>query len=115
MESGLFEKIGQKSYGIYSLWLEQLSVHLREKSTGSFWETWCESIQTYLMESRLKSEEKQDLQSVGKNLEYIESINLYIEQLEYKIKQTRDVYQTKIKLCRNMGIMGGIFLVILLL
>lgn len=111
----VFEKIAQKTAGIYQVWLAHLAMRLREKRTGSFWEIWCDSIEQDLQESRMKSEEKNDLQNVGRNLEYIESIDLYIEQLEYRITHTREVYQTKTKLCRNMGIMGGIFLVILLL
>lgn len=111
----VFEKLAQKTTGVYRKWLLQLTARLQEKRTGSFWEIWCESVQMDLQDSCMKTEEKEELKNAGKNLEYIESINLYIEQLEYKIAHTREGYQAKSKLCRSMGIMGGIFLVILLL
>lgn len=111
----VFEKIKKKAKEPYTTWLEALAVRLREKGTGSFWEIWCETISEKLVTNQLKEEDKEELKNAGKSLEYIESIELYIEQLEYKIKHIREAYQSKKKLCRSMGIMGGIFLVILLL
>lgn len=118
----VFEKIGRKTSEPFQTWLLKLSERLRKKDTGSFWEVWIRSIHAYLEKehpkfpkSYLKKDELENLRSVGRNLEYMESLDLYIEQLEYKIKNLREAYQTKRKLCRSMGIMGGIFLVILLL
>ena len=111
----VFEKIKKKAKEPYTTWLEALAARLREKGTGSFWEIWCETISEKLVTNQLKEEDKEELKNAGKSLEYIESIELYIEQLEYKIKHIREAYQSKKKLCRSMGIMGGIFLVILLL
>ena len=111
----VFEKISKKVAQPYGIWLEHLSRRLRQKGTGTFWELWKTSLETDLRQSSLKAEEIKDLAEVGKNLEYTESLDLYIEQLEYTIKHTREEYQSKKKLYRSMGIMGGIFLVILLL
>ena len=125
----VFEKIGRKSSEPFRKWLLTLSKRLREKTIGSFWEIWIASIDAELSEEHLKTsffrgnhkgcflkqDELEELRSVGKNFEYMESLDLYIEQLEYEIKNVREAYQSKRKLCRSMGIMGGIFLVILLL
>lgn len=111
----VFEKIGKKTEAPYGTWLLQLCERLKRRDDGSFWEIWCMSITEDLCECRLKEEESEELKNVGKNLEYMEGLDLYIEQLEYQIKNTREIYRSKIKLCRSMGIMGGIFLVILLL
>ena len=111
----VFEKIGNKSAEPYRTWLMQLSRRLNEKGTGTFWEIWCLSIAEDLKASNLKVDELEELTNVGKNLAYMESFDLYIEQLEYKIKHTREAYRSKKKLCQSMGIMGGVFLVILLL
>lgn len=111
----VFQKLSKKTQGEFRNWTISLSQKLEKKGTGSFYEIWCDSIETNLSGTYLKKEEKEELKNLGKNLEYIESIDLYIEQLEYNIKNTREEYQTKRKLCQSMGIMGGIFLVILLL
>lgn len=111
----VFSKIGTKTSTPYREWISSLSQRLMKKTRGSFWEIWCLSITEDLNETNLKKDELEELRSVGKNLEYIESLELYIEQLEYRIKNTREVYRSKRKLCQSMGIMGGIFLVILLL
>lgn len=111
----VFEKIGKKTKDPFETWLMKLCQRLREKGTGSFWEIWCISITEDLCECCLKEDELEELENVGKNLEYMESLDLYIEQMEYRIKNIREVYRSKRKLCQSMGIMGGIFLVILLL
>lgn len=111
----VFEKIGKKTSGRYGKWLLQLSQNLSQKGTGTFWKLWCDSIDLELQESKLTKAEKEELKNVGKNLDYIESLDLYIEQLGYTIRRTRENYQSKTKLCQSMGIMGGVFLVILLL
>ena len=111
----VFEKMERKTTPPFQVWLQQLARRLNKKEISSFEEMWCASISEDLKGSRLGDEELEELKRIGKNLEYTESMNLYIEQLEYKIKQTRETYRTKRKLCQSMGIMGGIFLVILLL
>lgn len=111
----VFSKISTKTSTSYREWLSNLSRSLMNKTRGSFWEIWCLSITEDLGESNLKEDELQELKNVGKNMEYIESLDLFIEQLEYKIKNTRESNRSKRKLCQSMGIMGGIFLVILLL
>lgn len=111
----VFSKISTKTSIPYREWLLSLSQRLINKTRGSFWEIWCLSITEDIKETNLKEEELEELKNVGKNMEYIESLELYIEQLEYRIKNTREAYRSKRKLCQSMGIMGGIFLVILLL
>ena len=111
----VFSKITEKTSTSYREWLSNLSQRLKNKTRGSFWEIWCLSIAEDLYETNLKEDELEELKNFGKNMVYIESLDLFIEQLEYSIKNTREAYRSKRKLCQSMGIMGGIFLVILLL
>lgn len=111
----IFDKIVKKVNVPYKEWLTKLGEKLCRKESGSFWEIWCNSIDENLQKCELKEDELEALKNVGKNLEYIENIELYLEQLEYNTQHTREEYRSKQKLCQSMGIMGGIFLVILLL
>lgn len=111
----VFSKISTKTITPYREWLSNLSQRLKNKTRGSFWEIWCLSITEDLNATNIKEDELEELKNVGRNLEYMESLDLFIEQMEYRIKNTREVYRSKRKLCQSMGIMGGIFLVILLL
>lgn len=113
--SQVFEKISNKTSAPYRNWLIGLQNKLTDKAKSSFWEIWCMSITEDLHGSRLKEGELEELKNVGKSLEYVESLDLYIEQMEYKINNTREAYKSKKKLCQSMGIMGGVFLVILFL
>lgn len=111
----VFEKLGKKVGGRYGEWFLLLCERLKERGNGSFWEIWCYSLDRDLNGSYLEVKEIEELKNVGKNLSYFESLDLYIDQLEHDIQNTRESYQSKRKLCQSMGIMGGIFLVILLL
>ena len=86
----VFEKIGQKTKTPYQIWLFELCKKLNEKRSGMFWEIWCLSITEDLQKTYLKEDELEEIKNVGRNLEYIESLDLYIEQLEYKITNTRE-------------------------
>lgn len=111
----IFDKIAEKMMEPYQAWLKKLSNRIKRKDKRGFWDIWNTSIEEDLRDSRLKEDELKELRQVGKNLEYIENVNLYIEQMEYRIKNIREIYRSKRKLCQSLGIMGGIFLVILLL
>lgn len=111
----VFEKIGYKTCEPFQTWLFELCKCINSKKNSTFWEMWRASIEENLKDCRLKEDDLEELKQVGKNLEYTEGLDLYIEQIEYKIKNLREVYQSKRKICQSLGIMGGVFLVILLL
>ena len=113
--SEMFLKISKKIEGIYKEWLIHLSEDLEKRKMGTLQEAWKTTILKYLNESRLTVEEKEELRQIGNSLGYPETIELYLEQLEVSIQSTREELKTKKKLYQSMGIMCGIFLVIVLL
>ena len=78
-------------------------------------EIWKSSIEENLSEIRINSEGLEELISVGNNLGYSENIELYLEKLEFVIRDTREETKIKKKLYQSVGVMGGTFLIILLL
>ncbi len=111
----IFLNIGSKMTGKYGTWLTELGKTLRQKPQVQFETIWQESIETDLKNTKIQEKDKKELEKMGKHLGRLESIELYINQLEYEIKIRREQYRSKRKLYQSMGIAGGIFLVILLL
>ena len=111
----IFGKIGDKMDNAMGKWLKRLQRNLREKDGKTFENIWVMSIEQELQKSNLQKVDLEELKEIGKNMDHSEQIDLFIEQLEYKIQRTREQYETKGKLYKSFGIMGGVFLVILLL
>lgn len=91
---------------------------LTEASFGSVWE---EMGQTFLKHTGLKAEDLDLIFQMGQQLgrmETGESENLfkvYEQRLELALAEAREEYKEKAQLYKRLGIVGGIFLVILLL
>ncbi len=111
----IFRKLACKTDGMWRPWLEEVSKELEEKRDRTFMEIWKSSIEEYVKGNSIKKEVLEELISVGNNLGHPENLELYLENLEFVIKNTREEAKTKKKLYQSMGVMGGFFLVILLL
>ena len=96
-------------------WLLDLADVVKKRETESFENLWVTSINTHFKDSHLTLEERNVLKQLGKNMGCPEAISLYLSRLELSIQNTREEEKEKKKLYRSLGIMGGIFLVILLL
>ena len=111
----LFESVEARVVYPFDYWLRDLRQRLEKRSEGTFFEIWSDSIYKNLRESSLKAEDLEELKGIGRNLEYLENIDVYIERLEYRIENVRKIYLSKKRLSRSLGIMGGVFLIILFL
>lgn len=108
-------KLSKKMEGTYKDWLLYVSHQLEKRERETLHEVWKTSVYEYLKDSRLTKEELEELCEVGRTLGYIETLELYLNQLDFSIETTREELKTKKKLYQSMGIMCGIFLVIVLL
>ena len=83
-------------------------------------ELWQAEIKTRLSGTHLKREDREQLAGLGEVLGYLDlemqlsSMELYLEQLELRIREAQEAAQTKQRLYQSLGVAGGIFLVILL-
>lgn len=111
----IFLKISRKTEDKYKEWLKGLACDLEKREKGTFQEIWEYAIAENFKETRLTKDELEDLKQVGKNLGYMETLDLYQEQLDLSIQKTREELKSKKKLYQSMGIMAGVFLVIVLL
>ncbi len=113
--SEVFAKLSKKMDGIYKDWLLYVSEQLEKREKETLHEVWNASVYEYLKDSKLTKEELEELCDVGRTLGYIDTLELYLNQLDYSIETTREELKSKKKLYQSMGIMCGIFLVIVLL
>ena len=113
--SEIFFKISKKTEMPYKEWLNNLAKQLEVCGAGTFMELWKNSIQIYLVKTTLRKEEIYELEQVGLGIQYVDTLELYLNQLDFSIQNTREELKTKKKIYQSMGIMCGIFLVIVLL
>lgn len=113
-----FFHIGKRLEGSFGKWLLMVARQLEEKSGNTFSVLWNQSVESVLVETKLKKTDTERLKSLGMNMGYLDAemqlgtIDLYLEQLEVEIRRTREALETKKRLCNCLGVMGGIFLVI---
>ena len=116
-----FSHIGRRMEGAQGEWLLYLAKQIEEKAGATFFELWTESIDRCLIKSQLKNKDKEELKAIGMQMGYLDeqmqlgTIDLYLEQLSFVIQKTREELVMKKRLCNCLGVMGGIFLVIILI
>jgi len=96
-------------------WLLYISRELKQFHKRTFNEIWISSIDTHFKKSFLTKSELEELKHIGKHLSQPEAIRLYLIQLESSIQTTREEEKEKKKLYQSMGILVGIFLVLVLI
>ena len=116
-----FYHMGKRTEDIYGEWLLELSKRLEEKAGKSFPELWTRTIETYLSHTYLKKTDLEKLKDVGTNMGYMDeemqigAVNLYLERLELEIQQMWEELAARKRLCNCLGVMGGIFLAVVLI
>ena len=119
--SEAFSHIGRRMEGAQGEWLLYLAEQIEEKAGATFFELWTESIDRCLIKSQLKNKDKEELKAIGMQMGYLDeqmqlgTIDLYLEQLSFVIQKTREELVMKKRLCNCLGVMGGIFLVIIMI
>lgn len=105
----------------FSLFLKRTAEEMENLDGRTFGELWRDQIQKGLAGTKLKREDREQLGVLGEILGYLDlemqlsSIELYLEQLEIRIRDAQESLTGKQKLYQSLGVAGGIFLVILLL
>lgn len=115
-----FERTGKKAGGgIGDLFLA-VSERLMEQHGEPFFTVWQDEIDKLPKEVCLSREDKQNLKGLGEHLGYLDmdmqerNILLYLEQLDLSINYLRKHKQEKSRLYTTLGIMGGLFLTIVM-
>lgn len=104
----------------FSEFFKALSMELEELEGNPFSMIWKEKINKYLKGLRLLKHDYEQIERLGENFGYLDgemqlnTIDLYIEQLEVEIKTAQETIGSKTRVYNCMGVMGGIFVAIII-
>lgn len=107
--------------GRYKKFLKMAAERLSGYEGVSFCEIWKESINKGLENTSLSKKDLQSLSVFGENLGYLDkemqlnTIDLYLSQIEEEIKELSKGVKEKTYMYNTLGILGGIFLTIIML
>ena len=114
------ERAGGKSDGPIAAWFQSVAVRLRRQEGDRFFQIWQEELDKQQKKLLLSQRELQELKEFGEHLGYLDvgmqerTIALYLEQLDMAIGFYREHEQERSRMCTSLGIMGGLFLSVIL-
>ena len=117
--SEAFYHVARRSKQPFSGFLEHMAERMDGLSGGTIQEIFQMYVDQDLKNTALLTSDLEQLKRLGEQLGYLDvkmqqkAIQLYTEQLQETCAQAAGVYQSKSKICRYLGIMGGLFLAIL--
>ncbi len=118
--SHIFRKLGAEVKEPYGVWFKQMSIRMESRKGGRLGDIWRESVGLYLGASKLAKRERERLAELGSLLGdadiqmQLGFLAAYQEELALSAKDMYSEIQNKKKLCRCLGISGGILIAVLL-
>lgn len=119
--SEAFQAIGKRMkppYGAFLLRTAEAMDSMEGQTLSQLWET---GIREELTDSALKKEDKERLIWLGSQLGYLDTqmqlstIELYLEQIQEELQSAAESVKRNGRLYQTLGVMAGIFLVILMI
>jgi stage III sporulation protein AB len=116
-----FENLSERVEEPLRSFLSSVSAKLNQLSGRTFREIWEEEVEDKLQDSYLTKEDKEQLKRMGESMGYLDSemqdntLELYLEQLEISIEESRQTAAVKSKVYNCLGVTIGLFLAIILI
>lgn len=117
----VFGRVSARVKEPYRKWLQGLEKQVEDREEDGFFKIWMRSVDRYLAELHLKSEHVIQLKELGTYLGKMDSVSesrnlqLYIERLELEIEKARAGLASKKRIGNCLGVMGGLFLIVILI
>lgn len=111
---------GKSEDGILTRIFTGAAARIERQEGQRFFDIWRQEIDACGKSLILSEKEKQELKEFGEHLGYLDldmqerTIALYLEQLEMAVVFYREHEQEQTKLCTSLGVMGGLFLAIVM-
>jgi len=105
--------------GSYSLFLRIIADRLSEAPGISLSDIWNDAVSNGLKQSSLKESDKQTLKNFGESVSLADRENVmmcfeqYISELKEEINGIKRAAGAKVKLYRSLGVLAGVFIVVL--
>lgn len=115
-----FGAIGKRLKEPYGRLLLDTAAAMEQMQGQTLAQIWEQCVSEALKESALTKEDREKLIHMGSQLGYLDTemqlstIELYLEQIQEEIRNAAESFKRNGRLYRTMGIMAGIFLVILM-
>lgn len=115
-----FEAVGSRTEGVLSTLFLQVAERIRRQQGEPFVQIWKEEIEALGTEQALNGKDRQSLAGLGEQLGFLDrdmqerNLLLYLEQLDLEIGELRAHKEERRRLYTSLGVMGGLFLAILL-
>lgn len=113
--------INRRHDGSFSAFFRYVSEKLHELSGHTFSEIWRNATEKELTNTSLSKKDKLHLIQFGENLGYLDkdmqmnTFDLYISQLEDEIQELSKTAKEKAYLYNTLGIMAGLFIIIIMI
>lgn len=117
----IFYDLSRKVREPYKSWLRAVSKETETREEDQFEKIWDKCAERYLKPLHLKEVHYLKIKEYGFYLGQMDHStfertgNAYIEQMDYEIRKLRNVIDSKKKIANCIGIMSGIFIVVMLL
>lgn len=117
----IFARMGKDACEPYKSWFFAMVDGMKRRDGESLARIWSDSVKKCLKNAGLPGEETERLAELGSQLvsvdieQQIRVIDLYLARLALSMKERREEMKAKVKLCRCLGMMGGLLIVTLLL
>lgn len=118
--SEVFGRVSVRVKEPYKHWLSAMEKQVENREEDAFLKIWMRSVDKYLKELHLKSEHSIQLKELGTCLGQMDgasesrNLQLYLGRLELEIEKVREGMAAKKRIGNCLGVMSGIFLVVLL-
>ena len=116
-----FLKIGRDAGEPYRGWMMEMSRKMESRQDRMLSVIWKTGVRDALKNSRIQKRDLLRLEELGTQLgdadleAQIRSLDRYLEELKHSMEEIREGMKIKIRLCQCLGVMGGIFVTILLI
>ncbi|MCC2253485.1 stage III sporulation protein AB [Ruminococcus sp. CLA-AA-H200] len=117
----IFFSIGEKIREPYGLWLKMTARELEDREESGFTRAWNRCADRYLRGLGLKYEHMILIKEPGTFLGSLQkdtldhTLQLYLNRMDLEIEKLRDGLAAKVRVGSCLGVMSGIFLIVILL
>lgn len=117
----IFQSLSKKIRSPYNDWFASMADELSKKRFVTFYDTWSHQIELHLKKGYLKEQEIEQLKTLGTTMGFLDetmqlaSLDLYMEELDYSAHKVKEEITVKKKLYNCLGVLGGIFVSIVLI